>query len=113
MIFCGLESPELHLERVAIRVSHQGHDIPENKVRERWNASRLNLVRLLPHLSRLQVWDNSQTVEAGHDIPDPMLVLEIDEQHRVVVPDLRDVEAQAAVPAWAQPILEAAIQQQG
>ena len=59
MWFCGLDSPESHLGRIALRVRHGGHDIPEAKVRERYESSIRNLVRLLPHLSRLRVYDNS------------------------------------------------------
>lgn len=111
MLYCGLASPGLHIERVAQRVAHKGHPIPDEKIHERWNTSRSNLVQLLPVLSRLQVFDNSQSVEPGQDIPDPALVLEI-EGRRVVVPDVQSHDALASVPAWAQPILEAAIQQQ-
>ena len=111
MLYCGLASPELHIERVAQRVAHHGHPIAAEKIRERWNTSRSNLVQLLPVLSRLQVFDNSRSVEAGHEVPDPALVLEI-EARRVVFPDILSAEALAAVPAWAQSILEAAIQQQ-
>ncbi|HEY0200610.1 MAG TPA: AAA family ATPase, partial [Burkholderiaceae bacterium] len=59
MLFCGLCSAEQHLDRVRLRVAHGGHDIPEKKIRERWVASRANLVRMLPLLARLQVFDNS------------------------------------------------------
>jgi len=111
MLYCGLASPELHIARVAQRVAHHGHPIPEGKIRERWNTSRSNLVQLLPVLSRLQVFDNSQSVEAGEDIPDPALVLEL-ERGRILFPDVLSHTALAAIPGWAQPILEAAIQQQ-
>ena len=111
MLYCGLASPELHIARVAQRVAHRGHPIPEEKIRERWKTSRSNLVQLLPVLARLQVFDNSESVAPGQDIPDPALVLEL-EDGRVLFPDIRSHEALAAVPAWAQPILEAAIQRQ-
>lgn len=111
MLYCGLASPELHIARVATRVAHKGHHIADEKIRERWNTSRSNLVQLLPVLSRLQVFDNSQSVEPGQEVPDPVLVLELDRM-RVVFPDVLSPEALAAVPEWAQPILEAAIQQQ-
>jgi predicted ABC-type ATPase len=109
MLYCGLASPELHVARVAQRVAHHGHPIPEAKIRDRWNTSRANLVQLLPVLSRLQVFDNSETVAPGKPIPDPALVLEL-EGGRVTYPDLTH-EALASVPAWAQPIVEAAIRQ--
>ena len=111
MLYCGLASPELHIARVASRVAHQGHPIPEAKIRERWTSSRANLVQLLPVLSRLQVFDNSESVAAGQDVPDPVLVLEI-EDGRVVFPDVASHRELAAVPAWARPVLEAAIRQQ-
>jgi predicted ABC-type ATPase len=111
MLYCGLASPELHIARVAQRVAHQGHPIPEQKIRERWNTSRSNLVQLLPVLSHLQVFDNSESVEPGQDVPDPALVLEL-EGGRLVVPAALSHAALAAIPGWAQPILEAAIRQQ-
>jgi predicted ABC-type ATPase len=111
MLYCGLASPELHIARVAQRVAHQGHPIPDEKIRERWNTSRANLVLLLPVLSRLQVFDNSESVEAGQDIPDPVLVLAL-EDGRMTFPAVLSHEALSAVPAWARPILEAAIQRQ-
>jgi predicted ABC-type ATPase len=55
MLYCGLDSPELHIARVAQRVAHKGHPIPGEKIRERWNTSRADLVKLLPVLWRLQV----------------------------------------------------------
>ncbi|MBE7940786.1 MULTISPECIES: AAA family ATPase [Ramlibacter] len=109
MLYCGLATPELHIARVAQRVAHQGHAIEEATIRERWNTSRANLIRLLPVIARLQVLDNSHTVAPGEDIPDPALVLEM-AHGRVLFPDLQSHAALAAVPRWAQPVLEAALQ---
>jgi predicted ABC-type ATPase len=111
MLYCGLASPELHIARVAQRVAHRGHPIPEAKIRERWNTSRTNLLQLLPVLARLQVFDNSESVAPGEDIPDPVLVLELD-GGRMTYPAVVSHDALAAVPGWAQPIMEAAIRQQ-
>ena len=108
MIFCGLTSPEMHLARVQERVAHGGHDIPETKIRERWDASRTNLIRLLPVLTRLQVYDNSAPAQPGGDIPDPVLVLEM-AHGRSVFPRANDAAALAATPAWARPIVQAAL----
>lgn len=109
MWYCGLASPELHIARVAQRVSQGGHPIPEDKIRERWAASRLNVIELLPFLERLQVFDNSVSVDVGQDIPDPHLVLEV-EGGRVVLPRKFDARSLGATPEWARPIVEAAIQ---
>ena len=109
MLFCGLGSAELHIQRVRLRVANGGHDIPENKIRERWVASRANLIKLLPRLSRLQVFDNSAEAAAGQDIPDPALVLEMI-GGRMVFPERDNVEALNATPEWARPIVQAAIE---
>ena len=76
--YVGLSSPELHIARVRARVAKGGHDIPEPRIRERYDASRLNLIRLLPSLTELWVYDNS--VEADPDAgvaPEPRLVLHL------------------------------------
>jgi predicted ABC-type ATPase len=109
MMFCGLSSPEHHIARVQARVASGGHPIPENKIRERWVASRLNLIKLLPRLARLQVFDNSLDVAPGQEIPDPVLVLEMVRGH-ISVPEPSDAEALGATPAWARPIVQAALE---
>lgn len=109
MIFCGLSSPEQHIERVRFRVANGGHDIPESKIRERWVGSRANLIKLLPHLARLQVFDNSAQALPGKEIPDPVLLMEMIEGS-MVFPDPEDASALAAIPEWAQPLLQAAIE---
>jgi predicted ABC-type ATPase len=109
MLFCGLSSVEQHIERVRVRVANSGHAIPENKIRERWVTSRANLIKLLPRLSRLQVFDNSADAAPGQDIPDPVLVLEMLEG-QVVFPDQDDAVALNATPEWARPIVQAALE---
>lgn len=108
MLYCGLASPQLHIDRVQLRVAHGGHAIAAEKIRERWDGSRLNLVKLMPKLARLQVFDNSTSVKPGQPIPDPILVLELD-RGRLVFPPADDPAALGAVPAWARPLVEAAI----
>jgi predicted ABC-type ATPase len=111
MLFCGLSSPEQHIARVRSRVASGGHDIPENKIRERWVGSRANLIKLLPRLARLQVFDNSVDVPPGEDIPDPVLILETI-RGRMVFPEAEDAPALNATPEWARPIIQAAIESQ-
>jgi predicted ABC-type ATPase len=108
MLFCGLQSPEMHIRRVRLRVAHGGHDIPENKIRERWTASRMNLIRLMPQLARLQVFDNSAEAEPGQDIPDPVLVLEV-VHGQLNFPEPDNAEDLDTIPEWARPIAQAAI----
>jgi predicted ABC-type ATPase len=109
MLFCGLSSLEQHIKRVRSRVASGGHDIPENKIRERWVGSRANLIRLLPRLPHLQVFDNSAEAAPGEDIPDPVLVLEM-VSGRMISPEPRNAAALNATPEWARPIVQAAIE---
>jgi predicted ABC-type ATPase len=109
MLFCGLASAELHIQRVRQRVASGGHDIPEAKIRERWIASRANLIKLLPHLARLQVFDNSAQAAPGEDIPDPVLVLET-ARGQMSYPKPGDLVAMEETPGWARPIVQAAIE---
>ena len=76
--YCGLDSPERHLARIRSRVMHGGHDIPEQKVRERYDTSRLNLIRLMPHATKVVVYDNSAEADpksGKHPAPVKVLVL--------------------------------------
>lgn len=104
--FCGLTSPALHRERVLARVAVGGHDIPEDKIRARFDSARANLIGLLPHVQRVNLFDNSHTVPPGTPIPDPLPVARI-EQGRLVWPD---TPAQMErTPEWARPILGACL----
>jgi predicted ABC-type ATPase len=107
MIFCGLASVQMHIARVESRVRHGGHDIPEAKIRQRWDSSRQNLIELLPHLACLQVFDNSEEATPGEDVPFPLLVLET-KDGRVLHPSPDNMEALLATPEWAKPIVAAA-----
>jgi predicted ABC-type ATPase len=109
MLFYGLSSAEQHIERVQSRVANGGHDTPENKIRECWVASRANLIKLLPRLARLQVFDNSVEAASGEDIPDPVLVLEMIDG-RMMFPTPEDATALHATPEWARPIVQAAVE---
>ena len=102
--FCGLASPELHLRRVRSRVAHGGHDIPEEKIRERWTGSRQNLIRLLPLIDHLRVHDNSAEADpAEGQRPRPILLLEMQRAKITAPADL------SGAPDWAKPIIAAAI----
>lgn len=105
--FAGLTNVELHLDRVHRRVAKGGHDIPEAKIRERFDRGRENLIRLLPHLTALRVYDNS--AEADPDTgaaPLPQLLLHCRER-RIVTP--AKIKALATTPTWAKPIVAAAL----
>jgi predicted ABC-type ATPase len=102
--YVGLASPELHIERVRARVARGGHDIPEAKIRERYTRSLLNLIRLLPDLTELRVFDNTRQADPYTGaIPKPRLLLHLKKNRIVSVCDL------ATTPDWAKPVVLAAL----
>lgn len=106
--YVALESVELHVERVRRRVAKGGHDIPEGDIRRRYDQSRLNLIRLLPCLAELRVYDNSKEgdPDAGRE-PSPRLLLHW-RSRRIVAP-----RGFAETPGWARPIVVAAMKLAG
>jgi len=105
--YVGLSSVELHIERVRARVRKGGHDIPEADIRRRYDHSRLNLIRLLPTLAALRVYDNSAEADpAKGQAPVPMLVLHMDRAKIIGPANLR------RTPEWAKPIVAAALKLQ-
>ena len=109
VLYVGLASVELHLQRVALRVTKGGHAIPKQKIRELWKASRANLCGLVPLLASLQVYDNSGTVRPGFEVPPPVLVIDY-ERGKLPTPAPSDVDQLANVPDWAKCIFEAVFQ---
>ena len=57
--FIGLESPELSQARVVGRVEGGGHDVPDEKIRDRYPRTLENLMRLFDVADELTVYDNS------------------------------------------------------
>jgi predicted ABC-type ATPase len=104
IFYVGLGSAEAHIERVRQRVRAGGHDIPEADIRRRCTHSLLNLVRLLPMLTELRVYDNSVTADpAAGQPPRPVLVLQMNRGRIVAPADL------ARTPDWAKPVVAAAL----
>lgn len=102
--YVGLSTPELHIARVRARVAKGGHDIPEADIRRRWETGRQNLIRLLPRLKELRIYDNSADADPGTGaVPVPMLVLHV-RCGRILGP--RDL---SATPVWAKSLVDAAI----
>jgi predicted ABC-type ATPase len=102
--YAGLSSPDLHIARVRARVAQGGHDIAEADIRRRWETGRLNMIKLLPALTELRIYDNSGDANphAGA-APAPVLLLHT-RRGRIIAPhDL------SATPAWAKPLVAAAI----
>ena len=83
-----------------------GHDIPETRIRERYDRSRENLIRLFPKLTELRVFDNSAEGDpkAGR-APKPLLLL------YMLDGKIRETCEVTEVPGWAKPIFVAALRQ--
>lgn len=102
--YVALATPELHLARVRARVTRGGHNIAETKIRQRYDHSRANLIRLLPRLTELRLFDNSFEVDpASGKAPTPLLVLHLINGEVVAICD------PALVPDWSKPIVAAAV----
>ncbi len=106
--FCGLSSPELHVARVEARVAAGGHPIPEERIRMRYSRAQMNLIRLMPHVAHVRVYDNSTEAAPDGTVPDPLPVLEM-ENGQLIWPTSADVSGLRRAPQWARPLLEAAL----
>ncbi len=100
ILFVGLSSPELHIERVAARVEKGGHFIPEDAIRSRWTGAIHNMLGLITRCAAVRVWDNSKPADDGG--PQPICLFSL---HG----DLFDSFPVASMPDWAKPLASAAI----
>jgi|TARA_R100001509_G_scaffold160321_1_gene127948 predicted ABC-type ATPase len=100
LFFVGLASPEMHIARVAARVSRGGHPIPEAKIRERWISATHNLMGLIPRCAAVNVFDNS--AEDSGAGPDPVCLFALHGDQFVSAP----VDS---MPDWAKPLASVAI----
>jgi predicted ABC-type ATPase len=58
LFFIGIAGSRVSEERVAMRVAKGGHDVPADKVAERYPRIMRNLQRALAELSNVRVYDN-------------------------------------------------------
>lgn len=102
--YVGLTSPELHIGRVRARVAKGGHPIPDADVYRRYESGRANLIRLLPRLTELRVFDNSAEADPSKgEQPQPKLVLHTQGGQILAPNDF------SGTPVWAKPIVAAAL----
>jgi predicted ABC-type ATPase len=103
--YAGLSNVDLHIKRVASRVEKGGHPISETDIRKRWISSHVNLVKLLPHVTHLRVYDNSTDRDPDKEqSPEPKLVLSVSKR-AIDFPGPNEVQN---TPEWAKPIIVAA-----
>lgn len=105
---CGLDSPERHIARVRARVAAGGHDIADERIRQRYPRALHNLIALMPRLAHVRVYDNTAEAAHGTSVPDPLLVLEM-KGRRVLWPKAGDEASLGLIPDWAKPLVAAAL----
>jgi len=95
--YCALRDADLHIARVRARVRLGGHDIPETKIRERYDASRNNLCTILPYIDELMVYDNSVEADPHKSRPpQPRSLLHYRDGTIIYI--------ESSMPEWAKPI---------
>jgi predicted ABC-type ATPase len=98
--YVALASVQLHINRVEARVRRGGHDIPHAAIHYRYDQSRLNLIRLLPVLRELWLYDNSFEADPYTGVaPQPRLIVHFKEKRIVTACALPET------PDWAKPIV--------
>lgn len=63
LVAIGLDSPELSMARVALRVQRGGHDVPKDRLVSRYPRVLENFRQALPEVSIAIVVDNSEDAE--------------------------------------------------
>lgn len=105
IFYIGLNSVDLNIQRVADRVKKKGHNIPTDKIRQRWFGSVENIVRLLPYLNELRVYDNSESVTDGSS---PKAKLLINISNGIIDGGMESILREDFT-EWAEPIAMSAI----
>ncbi len=91
LCFIGISGPEVSDERVAMRVSQGGHDVPSEKLTARYPRILANLETALHELPHVRVFDND-------DLRTPFRLVAVCENGQVV-------ELHRPVPPWLRPLL--------
>jgi predicted ABC-type ATPase len=91
LFFIGVEGPETSDERVAMRVLKGGHDVPADKLIERYPRVMNNLRRALVEIPNIRVYDNG-------DLKRPYRLVATREGGR-------EVELRGPTPEWLRALL--------
>ena len=91
LCFIGIDAPSVSEQRVAMRVLQGGHDVPTEKLVQRFPRILANLKAALRELPRVWVFDNS-------DLRTPYRLAAIVEDGHVA-------KLQRPVPKWLAPLL--------
>lgn len=63
LCFIGISGPAVSEERVAMRVSQGGHDVPTEKLQQRFPRTLVNLRTAIRELPRVLIYDNDDLSE--------------------------------------------------
>jgi predicted ABC-type ATPase len=91
LFFIGIPSLQVSDLRVTMRVAKGGHDVPKDKIVERYPRILRNLQQALAELANVRVFDNG-------DLKRPYRLVATRE-------DGQPVRLHGEVPAWLQPLL--------
>ena len=100
IIYCMLNSPELHIQRVIERVSKGGHDIPHAKIHERWKNSIHNVMGLIPRVTQISVYDNSSPLV--NNKPEPIKIFSLDGDQLTLHFEQKELDD---IPEWVKPLI--------
>ena len=91
LFFIGIDGPESSDQRVAIRVLKGGHDVPADKIRDRYPRVMKNLQQALLQLAHVRVYDNSN----------------LDRPYQLVasIEDRQEIQLHGPTPDWLRPLL--------
>ena len=91
LCFIGISDPEMSEERVAMRVSQGGHDVPSDKLQLRFPRTMSNLAVAIRELPHVLIFDNG-------DLSTPYRQVAVFEHGRLAF-------SKAPFPEWLQPLL--------
>ena len=93
LCFIGISGPEVSEQRVAMRVTQGGHDVPADKLITRYPRTLANLQAAIRDLPHVWIFDND-------DLHTPFRNVAVFEQGRAI-------SLAKPAPKWLQPILKA------
>lgn len=76
LVFVGIEDPAINVARVKQRVSLGGHDVPSDRIVERWKRTMAALPEAIRISNRALLFDNTATIAKPGDIATPQVVAE-------------------------------------
>jgi predicted ABC-type ATPase len=91
MFFIGNSGPEVSRQRVAIRVAKGGHNVPPEKLIERFPRILANLESAIRELPAVLIYDND-------NLNDPFRLVAVAESGRLI-------RVEKPIPAWLRPLL--------